>query len=339
MPAIGAKPQIKLRNILCLTDFSEPSEAALPFAVSIARKHGARVRALHVVIPDAYVYAKATSVGWAKQAEEAKAKAKTKTEMQRVESQLAGVPYETSLEWGVGVWTAVEWSIQQNPIDLIVVGTHGRTGAQKFVLGSVAEEIFRRSSVPVLTIGPSVHSGKHNGASFHCVLFPTDFSPESLAAARHAFSLAQESQARVVLMNVMRKPEGRDKKGMRLFEVSVAEAIQRLYDVAQQFPKLQPSPEVFVDYGEPADRIVEAAKRCGADLIVVGVRDATCRLGAATQLERATAQKSGRACAASRPHRARLRHELRTQTAMTSSPPSGPETADSGQSVFSFRGE
>jgi nucleotide-binding universal stress UspA family protein len=287
MPAIGAKPQIRMRNILYLTDFSEPSEAALPFAGSIARKHGATVHALHVVIPDADVYAKTASAGWVKQAEDDKAK----TEMQRVESQLAGVPYETSLEWGTGVWPAVERSIQENSIDLIVVGTHGRTGAQKFVLGSVAEEIFRRSSVPVLTIGPSVRSGRHNGASFHSVLFPTDFSPESLAAAPHAFSLAQENQARVVLMNVMRKPEDRDRNGMQLFEVSVAEAIQRLYDVAQQFPKLPAPPEVFVDYGEPADRIVDAAKRCGADLIVVGVRDATGRLSAATHLERATAHK------------------------------------------------
>jgi nucleotide-binding universal stress UspA family protein len=287
MPAVGATPQVKMRNILYLTDFSEPSEAALPFAVSIARKHGATVHALHVEILDAYVYAKTTSAGWVKQAEEDKVKA----EMQQVESLLAGVPYETSLEWGVGVWPAVERSIQENSIDLIVVGTHGRTGAQKFVLGSVAEEIFRRSPVPVLTIGPSVRSGKHNGASFHCVLFPTDFSPESLAAASHAFSLAQESHARVLLMSVMRKPEDRDKNEMRLFEVSVAESIQRLYDVAQQFPKLPAPPEVFVEYGEPADRIVEAAKRCGADLIVVGVRDATGRLGAATHLERATAHK------------------------------------------------
>lgn len=287
MPTADTKPQIKIRDILYLTDFSEPSEAALPFAVSIARKHDATVHALHVVIPDAYVYAKTTSAGWVKQAQEDRAQ----TEMQQVESQLAGVPHETSLEWGAGVWPAVERSIQENSIDLIVVGTHGRTGAQKFVLGSIAEEIFRRSPVPVLTIGPSVRSGNHNGASFHCVLLPTDFSSESLAAAPYAFSLAQESHARVVLMSVMRSPDGRDKNEMRLFEVSVAEAIQRLYDVAQQFSKLQAPPEVFVDYGEPADRIVDSAMRGGADLIVIGVRDASGRLGAATHLERATAHK------------------------------------------------
>jgi nucleotide-binding universal stress UspA family protein len=287
MPSVDTKTQIKLHNILYLTDFSEPAEAALPFAVSIARKHGATVHALHVVIPDTYVYAKTASAGWVKQAEEDRAK----NEMQQVESQLAGVPYETSLEWGAVLWPAVERSIQESSIDLIVVGTHGRTGAQKFVLGSVAEEIFRRSPVPVLTIGPGVRGGKHNGASFHCVLFPTDFSPESLAAAPYAFSLAQESHARVLLMCVMRKPKDPEKHEMQLFEVSVAEAIQRLYDVAEQFPKLQAPPEVFVEYGEPADRIVEAAQRCGVDLIVVGVRDAAGHLGAATHLERATAHR------------------------------------------------
>jgi len=146
MLGVGAKPQIKLHNILYLTDFSEPSEAAIPFAVSIARKHGAMVHALRVVIPDAYVYAKTTSAGWVKQADEDR----VKTEMQRVEAQLAGVPYESSLEWGAGVWPAVERSILENSIDLIVVGTHGRTVAQKYIFGS--HGIFRdRVRLPAIS--------------------------------------------------------------------------------------------------------------------------------------------------------------------------------------------
>ena len=72
---------------------------------------------------------------------------------------------------------------RQGPgVDLLVLGTHGRTGAQKYRLGSIAEEIFRRSPVPVLTIGPEVYGGHINAARFCRVLFATDFEAESDAA-------------------------------------------------------------------------------------------------------------------------------------------------------------
>ncbi|MFZ3215626.1 MAG: universal stress protein [Candidatus Acidiferrales bacterium] len=291
MPTLETSARIKLQNILFLTDFSEPSEAALPFAISIARKHGAKVHALHVAIPDDYIYAKTAAAGMLKEAEEERVRG----EMQRVESQLAGVAYETSLEWGAGVWPTVERSIREDAIDLVVLGTHGRTGAQKFMLGSIAEEIFRRSPVPVLTIGPGVRGGAHNGASFHRVLFATDFSPEAEAAAPYAFALAQQNQARLLLLLVLRRPERRSEEenenDCRLVELSVAEALHRMYEMVPQDAMFTTPPEAAVDFGEPAERILATAKQRGADLIVLGVRGAAGRMGAATHLERATAHK------------------------------------------------
>jgi len=89
----------------------------------------------------------------------------------------------------------------------------------------------------------------------------------------------------------MRKPGPLDDSDLRLFEASVAEAINRLYEIIPQNANFEFPPEVAVEYGEPAYRIVEVAKQCGADLIVIGVRDAAGRLGAATHLERAIAHK------------------------------------------------
>jgi len=285
MRATEVKAGIALKNILFLTDFSEPSEAALPFATAIGRGYGAAIHALHVLLPTPTSYMAPDLTGAAIAATEENAQA----EMQRIESQLAGLRHETIVERGAAVWPVVQQAIKDYKIDLVVLGTHGRTGAEKFLLGSVAEEIFRRSPVPVLTIGPNVRSGVHSGARFHRVLFATDFSAESLAASEYAVSLAQESQARLLLLHVIRQRE--QAKEQREFELSVAEAIHQLYSIVPEDTKLDCPPEVAVEYGEPAIRIVETAKERGADLIVLGVRNAEGRLGAATHLERATAHK------------------------------------------------
>ncbi|MGA8221423.1 MAG: universal stress protein [Candidatus Acidiferrales bacterium] len=287
MATVQTSAEISVKNILFLTDFSEPSEAALPFASAIARGYGAKIYALHVFLPDPYVYTTpALTASIIEGLEEA-----AKASMVRVESSLAGLWHETIVERGVGIWSAVEQAIKDHAIDLIVLGTHGRTGAEKFLLGSVAEEIFRRSPVPVLTIGPGVRSSSHSGGRFHRVLFATDFTADSVAAAPYALSLAHENQARLVLLHVMRNPKPRTGEEESQFELSVAETIQQLYDTLPQDVDVNGPPEVAVEYGEPAERIVEAAKQRHADLIVLGVRGAEGHIGAATHLERATAHK------------------------------------------------
>jgi nucleotide-binding universal stress UspA family protein len=283
MQTVEAGTRIALKNILYLTDFSEPSEAALPFAAAVGRGYGARVHALHVLMPAPYVY---TTPGLTAMAIEAIEEG-AQVEMQRVESQLAGLQHETIVERGIAVWPTVEQAIKDHNIDLIVLGTHGRTGAQKFLLGSVAEEIFRRSPVPVLTIGPGVRGSAHNAALFHHVLFASDFSPEARAAASYAVSLAQENQARLVSLHVIPRRELREDK--ERVELSVAEAIHQLYEIVPKNVELRTTPEVAVEYGEPAARILEKATERGVDLIVLGVRSAAGRLGAATHLGRATA--------------------------------------------------
>ena len=290
MEKVECSTGISIKNILFLTDFSEPSEVALPFATSIARGYGARVYALHVFTPDPNVCGAPAKLAIAAiETGEQAAKA-------RIDSQLTGLEHETIVDWSIDLWDAVQKTIREKHIDLIVMGTHGRTGADKFFMGSVAEEIFRRSPVPVLTIGPDVRSSVHTGGRFHRVLFPTDFTDASLAAAPYGISLAQENNARLVLLHVMRTPElrninSRNENDQRRFELSVAEAIHQLYETVPKDADLHFPPESLVEYGDPADRILALAKDRSSDLIVLGVRDATGRIGAATHLARATAHK------------------------------------------------
>jgi nucleotide-binding universal stress UspA family protein len=299
MVKVESGAAISIKNILFLTDFSEPSEVALPFATSIARGYGAKVYALHVFTPAPNVCGAPAELAIAA-IETGEQSAKC-----RIDSQLTGLEHETIVDWSVDLWDAVQRTIKENHIDLIVMGTHGRIGAEKFLLGSVAEEIFRRSPIPVLTIGPHVRSSVHAGGRFHRILFPTDFTAASQAAAPYAMSLAQENKAKLVLLHVMRSPEppngnGRGKNAgdelersandQRRFDLSVAEAIHQLYEIVPTDADLYFPPQSLVEYGDPAERILSAAKQRSSDLIVLGVR-ASGRIGAATHLARATAHK------------------------------------------------
>ena len=283
MTQVKNDTRIAISNILYLTDFSQPSEAALPFAVSVAREYDAKIYAFHVLIPAVYTYTTPETAAATLDAQEDDAQAN----MQRLNAQLTGLAHETAVERHTGVWPAVEAAIKEHAIDLIVVGTHGRTGAQKLLMGSVAEEIFRRSHVPVLTIGPSEKHGAHRAARFHHVLFATDFSDESLAAAPYALSMAQENEARLTLLHVMREPEVSDKAA----EDRISSANFRLHEIVPSAAETWCRPDAVVRFGTAADQILDVAKERDTDLIVLGVRGNRGVPGAATHLERTTAHK------------------------------------------------
>ena len=283
MKAVRAGARIALKNILFLTDFSEPSEVALPFGVAVAREYGASVHALHVLIPAPSAYVGPDTIPLAIEAQEESAQ----VDMQRVEAQLTGVPHDASVIHGIGVWPAVEQQIADQHADMIVLGTHGRTGAQRLLLGSVAEEILRQARIPVLTIGPEVPWAVHNGARFHRVLFATDFTPESLAATPYAVSFAQENQAQLILLRVLRL---RDPEAQRHpMGPSVANIMHELHELVPTDAELWCRPETVVEFGEPGERILYTAAERHADLIVLGVRSAAGHLGAATHIGRTTA--------------------------------------------------
>jgi nucleotide-binding universal stress UspA family protein len=285
MRAIETGTRLVLKNFLFLTDFSEPSELAIPFAVSLAREYEAKLYALHVLTAVPLAHASPESAATAIAGVEEGAQA----EMQRLDSQLAGVTHETIMVRGDSVWFSIDKMVAEREIDLVILGTHGRTGAMKLLLGSVAEEIFRRATIPVLTIGPAVRIGTHSGGRFHRVLYATDFTPEAQAAAPYAISMAQENQARLFLLHVMRDP--RERRVDQTAQDSVANVMHELYEIVPQSAEIWCRPEATVRFGPVANRILDAAKELEADLIVLGVRDPGARMGAATHLERTTAHK------------------------------------------------
>ncbi len=285
MTTTQVSERVAISNILFLTDFSDASESALPFAVALARKYGARVHALHILIPDPYAYMAPDMAACAIEGQEEVAHG----ELQRLEARLSGIAHEANVIRGSSVWPVAKRAIEESRADLIVIGTHGRTGAQKLLLGSVAEEIFRQSPIPVLTIGPWVRNAIHGGGNFHRVLFATDFTPDSLASAPYAISMAQENEARLTLLHVIQKA-ARERRG-RPTETSVATAMHDLLAIVPPDAAAACRPDAIVEYGEPAEKILYIANQQAADLIVLGVRGTEYSVGAAVHLGRNTAHR------------------------------------------------
>jgi nucleotide-binding universal stress UspA family protein len=271
--------QIALNNILYLTDFSSASEAALPLVSSIAADHGSKVFVLHVLLPDPYVSMAPECAVVINEGHEQAAEAN----MRQLEAHLAGLTHETAIVRGAEVWRAIEPVIQENNIDLLVLGTRGRTGVQKLLMGSVTEEIWRRSHVPVLTIGPESRSVP-TGGRFKCVIFATDFTPEAQAAFPYAVAMARETHAHLILLHVVRQ----FKKEEILGEQAALESLHQMNNMLPDDVDLWCVPELVVKHGRPAERILEVARRSGADLIVLGVRKGD-DFGIATHAERTTA--------------------------------------------------
>ena len=247
---------VSVKRILYATDFSGPSAAALLYALSMARKYGAKLFVVHVVslspLPAAF-----PTHSW--QAIVAQGIREAQASMARLEPQWKNVAHETRVCCG-DVWTELSAIVRDENIDVIVLGTHGRTGVSKALLGSVAEKIFRHAQCPVLTVGPNVSGEPESVVDLHTILYPTDFSPESRAALPYAVSLARENQARLYLLHVTPPDADFD-------EVSLA---TRLRDLVPPETRLACEPKAFVQAGAPAQKILELAEELALDLIVLG---------------------------------------------------------------------
>jgi nucleotide-binding universal stress UspA family protein len=259
MEEIAVSPQISLKNILYATDFSRYSDAALPFALSLARKYHSTIFPAHIVSLSPFPKSTPTHT---LQAIAAQALREAQQSMRRLGPQWQQFPHETLIRKGE-IWTELSKIVDEKEIDLIVTGTHGRTGASKMLMGSVAENILRHSPCPVLTVGPRVVGEPQGIAEIHTILFPTDFAPESLAAVPYAVSLALENQARLYLMHVTEEPYS---------PLAKRELMQRLYDLVPPEVALSCAPKAFIECGSPADVIVNFAEELTMDLIVLGPR-------------------------------------------------------------------
>ena len=275
---------IHVKSILVATDFSSASQKALRHALSIARHYDAKLYVMHVV----------SSLGLTMNGPDAIAAATTAAQRDAMLAErklveggdLRDLRHRVIVRPG-DVWNELQAEITEQAIDLVVVGTHGRTGLKRLVLGSVAEKIFRNACCRVLTVGPGSPADAHlepDGME-RPLLFATDFSDSSLRALPHATSLANQRGRNLVLLHVlspMPKIEGgrcytaSDVVEMR--GAAEADARKRLEQLIANV-HLAMEPQFVVNFGDPAEGILRVARELRTEVLVMGLR---CREHVAT---------------------------------------------------------
>jgi nucleotide-binding universal stress UspA family protein len=271
-----------ISRILCPVDFSETSTHAVEQAAVIAGWYNARLTALHVDMP---IFAPVPGLP---------ADAVATSELERLRTRMTSF-LAAALASGVGVDVTIDVGhpaarILERaaglPADLIVMGTHGAGGLERFVIGSVTERVLRKATCPVLTVPPRAHAT--STFRFTRVLCAVDFSDWSSAALDLASSLARESGASLVLLHVIEwawneppAPVFAELPPEQSFALAEfrryleKSAASRLESLVSHAVRDRCAVTARVSHGKPYVEILRAAAADGADLIVMGVHGRT----------------------------------------------------------------
>lgn len=271
---------IDIKRILCPADFSEFSRRALDYAVALARWYNSTITVLHVATP-APAAAVAPYVG----PEALQPFALTDVDRERLRRELRifvaaegapGVAIDTRVEEGIDVHEEILVQAQRLASDLIVLGTHGRSGFQRLFLGSVAEKVLRKAVCPVMTVPRAVPDAVPAGPGlFRRILCPVDFSKSSAAALDYALSIAQEADATLtvlhsveVLPDMTEPPFVMGLNMPELMEASRERVRAMIPDTARTYCRI----EETVSVGKAWREILRIAGDDRTELIVIGVQ-------------------------------------------------------------------
>jgi nucleotide-binding universal stress UspA family protein len=256
---------LRLKHILFATDFSPCSESALRFARALAEQFGSTIHLLHVLPTSPYA---AVPPDETVLPEIELQEAEERMARMLLRNPLRHVTHEVLLRRGP-LWKVFEDVCRDKDIDFIVLGTHGRRGFKKLVLGSVAEEAFRRATCPVMTIGPQLqHDGISEGR-FTSIVYATDFSTGCMRALPYALGLARENHARFTLLHVL--PDMPEVSPAELEQITES-CRQQLENLVSPAIKLACATDIAVLFGGAAENILRVAASQHARLIVMGAR-------------------------------------------------------------------
>jgi nucleotide-binding universal stress UspA family protein len=264
---------IQIARILCPVDFSEFSRRAVQHAVAMARSHKARLTVLHVLHNVPALDVPPIEVTPADRAN-----------LVRDMQQLLGattpdVPIDFVVREARDVRREILDQIEVLAADLLVIGSHGRTGFEKLLLGSVAEHVLRKASCPVMVV-PCDVADPVGEVRFARILCPVDFSPRSAEALTYASRVAEETGARLTVMHVIEIPPELLERYPAVAELDVdklhaaarATAVQRLHDFVAAAIGSGRDVDTVVREGAAYRHILAVAAEQRCDLIVMGVQ-------------------------------------------------------------------
>src|SRR6187455_1508291 len=196
---------IEIGRILCPTDFSETSRHALDHAAALARAYECRVTLLYVhppLVVSTFGPGLPLLPGAVLSPEDRQAALGNLREFADAEVG-HGLDFDYMVSEGEAAAEIVQ-AATDSKSDMIVLGTHGRTGFQHLAMGSVAEKVLRRASCPVMTVPPRTPDVVPvPSALFRRVLCAIDFSESSMLALRYACAIAQEAGGQFTVLHAL----------------------------------------------------------------------------------------------------------------------------------------
>ncbi|EMA06992.1 Nucleotide-binding universal stress protein, UspA family [Haloarcula vallismortis] len=251
-------------SILVPTDGSPGSERAFEVAATLARTHDAAVHVLSVVDEHG------PTDDWDYDGD-SPAEAFVESQADHVDTD--GLSITAAVREGV-VHDAVLDYGDANDIDLIVMGTHGRTGVRRFLLGSVTEKVVRLADVPVLSVRADAEPGP---VSFDDILLPTDGSSGAEAAIEPAGALANTTDATVHLVSVVdTRSLGIDVGSSVIIDELESVATDAVENASDRLSELGvETVETAITHGVPYRAILNAIEETDADLVVIGTHGRT----------------------------------------------------------------
>ena len=272
---------INIARILCPIDFSESSNLALRHAIATAKWYGSRVTVLHVVsyVPAVDVMPLLEIEGRRWFNEEDRERITAAARRLAHEAVGGAVDADVMVVDSATIDREILGQAAALKSDLIVMGTHGRSGFDRLLLGSVAEKVLRKATCPVMIVPPHTdHPVTAGDVDFDRILCAVDFSDGSLAALTHALSMAEEADAKVTVLNVIERPPELDalpiSAAFNVDEVRAAAEAERLRRLRALIPaSVTPycTVETAVCEGSAWRGILHVAAERGSDLIVMGV--------------------------------------------------------------------
>lgn len=267
---------IAIRRILVPCDFSDFSRRALDHAAALARWYDADITAFYALPLISTLDALPIAVGPVPVAPVSKDAVRDELRKFVAPVKERGVRCDAVVDEGGAVEQILNHTAYL-PADLLVMGTHGRSGFERWVLGSVTEKVLRKAPCPVLTVTKDAVPAPPEGKPpFKRILCALDFSESSLRALEFAITLAQQDYAEIILLSVLEAlPDFRlEAQGFdvaRYRATLEADTIEQLRDAVPEGARDWCKPETIVLHGKAHEEILRTAAAREADLVVMGV--------------------------------------------------------------------
>jgi nucleotide-binding universal stress UspA family protein len=285
-PLKSSTTGLTFRHILVATDFSEASGRALREALTLAMVNDAQLSVIHVLQPDRT---------------HAALESPPELDLERIDAEKQFRKLLNELKPGQKITTFVKHGsvtlqvlslIEEQAIDLLIIGTRARGGLTKVALGSVAEELLRVAPCPVMTIGPQADFATST-TGFHRILFATDFGKGSAKALPLALALAKAPQTQLILLHMI-SPVPSSSASLSAYAPATAaadeveelegtyraRAVKQLKDCLPADAGLAQEPKYVVGTDFLAEGILTASAKYNVDLIVMGANQTSSKMAA-----------------------------------------------------------